>query len=100
MGQKQKSMQHRGLRLLCQLYALIERLAYPPVKLVVLVSLSKADGGHRLIGLLAGLMRLWGKVRRHVALQWEFGNDCGFFWGGVGRSTSDSAHQQLLKTAG
>ena len=42
-----------------------------PIDLTVMVGLLKPEGGHRLIGLLAGPIRWWGRARRRVADAWE-----------------------------
>ena len=45
-----------------------------------LIRLLKEGGGHRLIGLLPSLYRLWGKIRRPLCQEWEHENkDAGDF---------------------
>ena len=35
------------------------------------MKLAKPDGGHRLIGLLHSIYRIWGRLRRWVSADWE-----------------------------
>ena len=82
---------------LAELILLMEEVGRPPVQMLTLVFIPKPDGSRRPIGLLTGLMRLWGKIRRSYGKQWELDNARPYFWAGHGRPASDSAHQQSLK---
>ena len=75
----------------------IEEVGRPPVDLLALIFIAKPDGGRRPIGLLTGLMRLWGQVRRGYGREWEVAHSRSYFWAGQGRPAADSAHQQTLK---
>ena len=79
------------------IFMLVEELGTPPLRLLVIVLLAKPDGGRRPIGLLTGLMRIWGKLRRRYAREWERGHSRPFFWGEAGRPASGSAHAQALR---
>ena len=59
------------LEVLADLILLIEEVGGPPLRILVIVLLAKPDGGRRPIGLLTGLMRVWGKLRRRYAKDWE-----------------------------
>eukprot|EP00973_Karenia_brevis_P085485 11862009-Karenia_brevis.AAC.1 len=82
---------------LAEIFLLMEEVGLPPLQMLMLVFIPKPDGGRRPIGLLTGLMRLWGKVRREYARAWEEENARPYFWAGRGRPAADSAHQQALK---
>eukprot|EP00972_Heterocapsa_arctica_P048476 7144993-Heterocapsa_arctica.AAC.1 len=62
------------------IFKAMERLGVVPVNLVMLMMLSKPEGGHRLIGLLTGQVRLWGRARRSFARKWEQEHDRDYFW--------------------
>ena len=82
---------------LAELFLVMEEVGRPPLELLTLVFIPKPDGGKRPIGLLTGVMRLWGKTRRPFGKQWEEQNARPYFWAGHGRPASDSAHQQALR---
>ena len=75
----------------------MERLGAVPVELVLLVMLGKPEGGHRLIGLLTGVVRLWGRARREVAREWERAHDRDYFWAKSGSSAPESGYVQQLR---
>ena len=41
------------------------------VRLITMPLLSKAKSGHRVIGILLAVQRLWAKARRKAAVDWE-----------------------------
>ena len=87
-----------ALEALEEVFMLIEEVGTAPIDLLTLVFIDKPGGaGKRPIGLLTGLMRLWGKVRRPYGKAWEADNARPYFWAGKGRPAADSAHQQTLK---
>ena len=65
-----------GLSATASLLMLIEKARCWPDDLrnINLVRLQKEGGGHRLIGLLTSLYRLWGKIRRPACGDWEGDN--------------------------
>ena len=65
-----------GLEATAELLMLIEEARRWPGGscCVDLVRLVKEGGGHRLIGLLPALYRVWGKIRRGVCDEWEMRN--------------------------
>ena len=62
-----------GLQATANLIMLIEQARCWPADFsnIDLVRLQKEGGGHRLIGLLPSLYRLWGKIRRSLCVDWE-----------------------------
>ena len=88
---------HEALALLARLMNMMERVGAPPLQLLILVFLAKPDGGVRPIGLLSGLIRVWGRARRMHARKWEVDNERPYFWCGAGKSAADSTHLQTLK---
>ena len=75
----------------------IEKFGVLPVALLLLVFLPKKDGGHRPIGLIVGLLRLWARARKLEATRWEEENQRDFFWAGKGKSATDSVHHQTVR---
>ena len=75
-----------GLEALAELLMLIEEVGAPPMELLTSVFIDKTTGGKRPIGLMVGLMRLWGKVRRECARAWELENSRPYFWAGRGEA--------------
>ena len=63
---------------------------------LTMVFIPKASGGVRPIGLFTASQRLWGKLRRLVAAEWEAAHARPYFWGGTGRSVEDCVWQQCL----
>eukprot|EP00973_Karenia_brevis_P079843 11079498-Karenia_brevis.AAC.1 len=76
---------------------LVEELGKTPLDLLTLVFIDKPGGGKRPIGLLTGVMRLWGKVRRPYGKEWEEQHERPYFWAGRGKPAASSAHQQSLR---
>ena len=62
-----------GLQATAELLMLIEKARRWPTGAdnIDLIRLSKEAGGHRLIGLLPALYRVWGKLRRPLCAEWE-----------------------------
>ena len=85
-----------GCDILARLLTLAERSALLPSTPTVLVSIPKASGGDRLIGLLPAWMRLYGRIRRPLAKEWELRHRRGYFWDVAGRSACDSTFVQAL----
>ena len=74
---------------LAALFTAMERTGTGPsaIRLLMMVFLPKPTGGHRPIGLLVGLLRLWGKARRALCDEWELERDRPYFAGCQGRSS-------------
>eukprot|EP00959_Pyramimonas_sp_CCMP1952_P449246 9406617-Pyramimonas_sp.AAC.1 len=65
-----------------------------------LVRLAKPNGGHRLIGLINTLVRIWGRLRRPLSKRWELQHPCDAFWGPrPGATSADAALQRNLDSA-
>ena len=75
----------------------MEKLGAVPVELVLLAMLGKPEGGHRLIGLLTGVVKLWGRARREVARERERADDRDYFWAKSGSSAPESGYAQQLR---
>eukprot|EP00959_Pyramimonas_sp_CCMP1952_P032316 678178-Pyramimonas_sp.AAC.1 len=59
--------------------------------------LPKPGGGTRLIALMNTLLRIWGRSRRPISVQWELNRRRPSFWGGgAGRTSSDCSFQLNL----
>ena len=56
-----------------------------------MIRLPKEAGGHRLIGILATLYRVWGKVRRAVCEKWERRHNDGTDYATGGQSAQRAA---------
>eukprot|EP00974_Lingulodinium_polyedra_P131027 11216137-Lingulodinium_polyedra.AAC.1 len=65
----------------------------------MLVFLDEEDGGERPIGLLAGLVRLWGRVRKPCIQDWAIANGRPYFWASRGRSSEACAWRQQVMAA-
>ena len=55
------------------------------------VFLPKPDGGARPIGLLPGLARLWGKIRRRHMREWEDNHQRALFAAGRDATAEEAA---------
>ena len=66
------------------------------MEFLVVVLLLKPAGGDRPIGLFVGLVRVWLKLRRAIAQQWEAQHPRRFFYGDKGKSAVDAAWRQAL----
>ena len=62
--------------------------------LVVIALLAKAGGGLRPIGLFPWLPKVWAKLRRGVAAEWEIANDRSYLYGGAGRGADHATWKQ------
>ena len=75
----------------------VEKLRLWPPLLHVLVRVPKPTGGHRLIALLHGLVKLWeGVIRRPLAAEWERLQELPEFGGGSGKSSTRAVFQRRL----
>ncbi len=63
----------------------------------LLAVIDKPKGGHRTIGKLAALYRIWAKARRPLAAQWELSNDRPFFAASAGVGPIDAVYRQALR---
>ena len=64
---------------------------------LLMAAVPKPTGGHRLIGILPTLLRVWGRVRRPLADQWEAATPHPACWGCKGKATSEAAYTLLYK---
>ena len=72
----------------------VERIGAWPTDSIhnVMVAVPKAEGeGHRLIGLLTFIYRLWARVRYPVVRAWEQRHSTDAFWAAPGRDASMAA---------
>ncbi len=88
-----------ALESLCGLFVIMEILGVVPwqIRLVLIMLLTKPQGGFRPIGLFASFYRLWGKARRQYAISWELAHERTYFASGKGRSASDAVWRQATK---
>ncbi len=88
-----------ALECLSDVYEAAEALGSWPsqVSLVTMPALAKPAGGYRLIGIFAGIYRVWAKARRPLADAWEERNDRGYFASGSGRSPIDAVWCQAWR---
>ncbi len=59
--------------------------------------IEKKQGGHRGIGKLTGLYRIWSKARRPYAAAWEAENERTFFAASAGVGPTDAVYRQALR---
>lgn len=67
------------------------------VAVVIIALLPKSDGGLRPIGLVPFLPRLWCRVRKHVATEWERANRHPFLYAGKGMGANVAAWKQAAR---
>ena len=89
-----------GIEALVRVFSGIELLwRLPrPFEFIVFVLLLKPGGGDRPIGLFTAAVRVWARLRRGVARQWEQACRRDFFYGSSGKSAIDCAWRQSLAT--
>eukprot|EP00959_Pyramimonas_sp_CCMP1952_P005414 114009-Pyramimonas_sp.AAC.1 len=68
------------------------------MNVVLLIMLSKPDGGHRPIGLFVSIYRLWARARRSCARQSEADNARGNFCAGAFASSVDTVWRQGVRS--
>ena len=87
------------LMALLRILTACERLGRWPVAVavVVIALLPKPDGGRRPIGLFPLLPRIWMKVRRDIATEWERLNERTYLYAGVGKGASVAAWKQAAR---
>ena len=64
------------------------------VAIVIVALLPKPDGGRRPIGLFPWLPRVWMRIRRQVARDWELANPRPYLYAGVGKGANVAAWKQ------
>ena len=84
-------LSNRALEAWIDIMTYAETVGHVPVvfQLLMVVFIPKAEAGVRPIGLFTSSLRLWGRLRRAVAVKWEAQNDRPYFWGGQGPLGSD-----------
>ena len=60
---------------------------------------DKPEGGRRTIGLTAHPTRVWSRLRRPVAAEWESQSDALFFWGTTGKACDKAAYVHAVLTS-
>ena len=63
------------------------------VGVVITALIPKAGGGWRPVGLLPAVVRLWAKIRGHLAEEWEARQERSYLYGGKGRGAQMAAWQ-------
>ncbi len=88
-----------GLEVLGVLLEAIERASRWPSQttLVTATMIDKPKGGHRLVGKLAALHRVWAKARRPYAEDWEAANARPFFASSAGSGPVDAVYRQAMR---
>ncbi len=84
---------------LISIIGLIECLLVWPsaTREVVFARIPKQGGGHRLIGLLTSLYRVWAKLRRPLCTSWESDNERGWDYAAVGKGALAGAWDLSLE---
>ncbi len=88
-----------GLEVLATLLAAIESSAKWPteISLTTMPLIGKPKGGHRAIGKLAALHRVWAKARRPLAAAWEAEHDRPYFAAAAGVGPIDAVYRQAMR---
>jgi hypothetical protein len=88
-----------GLSILAIVLEIVETVSRWPSQLGVVTTpmLAKPSGGHRLIGKMTGLYRLWAKARRPHAVAWEEANDRPYFAAAAGSGPVDAIFRQSMR---
>ena len=88
-----------GLEVLALLLSAVECSGiWPaPVQPVALPLIPKPAGGHRPIGLFAGIYRLWAKARRPLADEWERAHPRAYFSAEKGNRPVDTLWRQAAR---
>ena len=76
-----------GLEALLDVIEVVEKNGCMPSSFYnYLLLLLQATGGHRLIGNLPSLFRVWGYLRREQIHQWQLGHDRDYAWSSKGHN--------------
>ena len=67
------------------------------VQMVIIVLLAKADGGFRPIGLIPAIPRIWMRVRRQAAKQWEQLQARPYLYAGASKGATVAAWKQSAR---
>ncbi len=88
-----------SLQVLADIILIIEYLGHLPrqLRFTVMPMIAKPRGGHRAIASLVGLYRLWTRLRREEARNWEAANDRPYFAAGKGRGPQDAVWRQAAR---
>ena len=89
----------QGVRTFIALLMAVERIGDWPEHacLIILMLLAKPGGGYRTIGILATLYRVWVRIRRIQAKEWELEHTPECVYGGTGKSAESSAWRQSFR---
>ncbi len=92
-------LSEEGLNALAVILEVVEATSRWPSQLGVVTTpmLPKPKGGHRLIGKLTGLYRLWAKARRPHAEAWESANDRPYLAAAAGSGPIDAVFRQAMR---
>jgi hypothetical protein len=85
-------------RMLCALLTCFDGLGHLPTgqRHITGVLLPKPAGGHRIIGLLGGLYRLWAQTRMHLVKDWARSTLPPYFYAEEKRGCEVAVREQLL----
>ncbi len=88
-----------GLEALAVILETVEMASRWPTQVAIVTTpmLGKPRGGHRLIGKLAALYRVWSKARRPHADRWEAAHDRPFFASAAGCGPTDAVFRQAMR---
>jgi hypothetical protein len=88
-----------GLGVLATLLAAVEVAAKWPTQtsLVSMPLIGKPKGGHRAIGKLSALYRVWAKTRRPIAAAWEARHDRPYLAAAAGAGPIDAIYRQAMR---
>ncbi len=88
-----------GLATLSVLLETVERTSRWPSQTAVVTTpmIGKPKGGHRLVGKLAALYRVWAKARRPHADKWEAENNRPFFAAAAGAGPIEAVYRQAMR---
>ncbi len=83
----------RATGALCEAVELLGALP-TQLSLVTMPLISKPQGGHRAIGMIAALLRVWARARRPLAEKWEENHRRGYWSADRGNSPLDTIWRQ------
>eukprot|EP00959_Pyramimonas_sp_CCMP1952_P338173 7081983-Pyramimonas_sp.AAC.1 len=81
-------------------FALIESLGVlpPQISVALLALLPKPSGGYRPIGVFCSWYRVWGRLRRPMALHWEQQHPRRYWAAGRHRGAADVVWRQSVQS--
>ena len=84
---------------LAELLMTLERVGVWPgqVQTILVAQIPKSDGGRRPIGLLAGIVRVWERIRKPLVAAWRCTVEREYNWAAKGRSAQAAVWKQALQ---